>query len=649
MNKASWRKSPYSNKEKIHTEIYGSSLEASKSVAHEVAFMIKQRASENKKCVLGLATGSTPKTLYAELIRLHKEEGLSFANVVTFNLDEYYPMNPTDIQSYHLFMHEHLFDHLDIPKEQIHIPRGDLVREEVAAHCEEYERLIDQQGGIDIQILGIGRTGHIGFNEPGSSKESGTRMISLDHITRVDAASDFFGEENVPKQAVTMGIGSIMKAQRVFIMAWGEGKSAIVKQAIEGDVDERIPATYLQHHSDAIFILDEAAGAMLTRQSSPWVMGEIQWTDDLAKKAVIWLCLKLGKPILKLTNRDYTDNGMGDLLLEKGSAYDLNIDIFNKMQRTITGWPGGKPNADDSHRPERKDPARKRVIIFSPHPDDDVISMGGTFIRLVQQGHEVHVAYQTSGNIAVFNEDVMQYADFVDLLSVSGLMQQKTSLHEQVQEDIRNKKVSEEDSPAVRQVKGLIRKAEARAASHYVGIPDDQIHFLDLPFYETGQIKKNPIDQEDIFKGKVIDTDYFLDTLDYFHTKSVIQVNEIIHGLNDPKKVMIYSQSGQTNNGQVGYSHEITLDPGEEGIFFVKRIDIHGLKEFKLNGGTLQNINILINDQPFYVVYKLKEVKGVLYDYDGEEIGKTDEKLNQLRQISELKREGYFYQIDFSK
>jgi glucosamine-6-phosphate deaminase len=498
MNKASWRNSPFSNKEKIQTEIYESSLEASKSVAHEIALTIKQRASENKKCVLGLATGSTPKTLYAELIRLHKEDGLSFANVVTFNLDEYYPMIPTDIQSYHLFMHEHLFDHLDIPKEQIHIPRGDLAREEVVTHCEEYERMIDQQGGIDIQILGIGRTGHIGFNEPGSSKESGTRMISLDHITRVDAASDFFGEENVPKQAVTMGIGSIMKAKKVFIMAWGEGKSAIVKDAIEGEVDERIPATYLQHHSDAIFILDEAAGAMLTRQCSPWVLGEIQWSDELAKKAVMWLCLRLGKPILKLTNRDYTDNGMGDLLLEKGSAYDLNIDIFNKMQRTITGWPGGKPNADDSHRPERKDPARKRVIIFSPHPDDDVISMGGTFIRLVQQGHEVHVAYQTSGNIAVFNEDVIQYADFVDLLSVSGLMQQKTSLHEQVQKDIRNKKVSEEDSPAVRQVKGLIRKAEARAASHYVGLPDDQIHFLDLPFYETGQIKKNPIGQEDI-------------------------------------------------------------------------------------------------------------------------------------------------------
>jgi glucosamine-6-phosphate deaminase len=498
MDRVSWKKSPFAVNEKIQTAIFSSSMEASKVMAGEIAATIKTKAEANEKCILGLATGSSPISLYAELIRLHQDEGLSFRNVVTFNLDEYFPMNPKDIQSYHRFMHEHLFDHIDIPKDQIHIPRGDLKREDVFRHCQEYEESIENYGGIDFQILGIGRTGHIGFNEPGSSKDSMTRMINLDHITRVDAASDFYGEANVPKQAVTMGIGTIMKAKKIFIMAWGEGKAPIVKEAVEGKVNEMIPATYLQAHPETVFVMDEAASAHLSRQKSPWVFGPIEWNDEMIKKAVLWLCIKLRKPILKLTNREYTDNGMGDILLERGDAYNINIDIFNKMQRTITGWPGGKPNADDSHRPERKDPAQKRVIVFSPHPDDDVISMGGTFIRLEQQGHEVHVAYQTSGNIAVFNDDVMQYADFVDLLSVSGLMKQETSLYEQVKRDIKEKKVSDEDSPAVRLIKGIIRKAEARSASHYVGIPDEQIHFLDLPFYETGQIKKNPITQADI-------------------------------------------------------------------------------------------------------------------------------------------------------
>ena len=295
-----------------------------------------------------------------------------------------------------------------------------------------------------------------------------------------------------------MGIGTIMSARQVFIMAWGEGKAPIVREAIEGKVVDEVPATYLQMHKNTVFVLDEASAASLTRKKTPWVLGDIEWTDDLIKRAVIWLSLKLQKPVLKLTNRDYADNGMGELLLKRDNAYNINIDIFNKLQHTITGWPGGKPHADDTYRPERKMPSQKRVIIFSPHPDDDVISMGGTFIRLVQQGHEVHVAYQTSGNIAVFNEDVMQYADFVDLLSVSGLMKNETSLHGRVKRDIQQKKVQEEDSPAVRQIKGIIRKAEARAASHYVGLTDDYIHFLDLPFYETGQIKKNPITQADI-------------------------------------------------------------------------------------------------------------------------------------------------------
>ena len=486
--------------EKIPTQIFEHSEAASKAIALDIANLIRAKAQEGKHCVLGLATGSTPKTLYNELVRMHQEEGLSFKNVITFNLDEYYPIAPDALQSYVRFMREYLFDHVDIDPKHIHIPDGTLNREEIAEFCATYEEKIHAYGGLDLQILGIGRTGHIGFNEPGSGQESRTRLISLDFMTIIDAASDFFGEENVPRKAITMGVGTIMDAKRIILMAWGEGKANIIHKAVEGPVTDSIPATYLQKHPNATVYVDDGASAKLTRIRTPWLVGECDWSENLIKKAVIWLSLHLDKPILKLTNRDYADNGMGDIITEYESAYNINIKVFNQLQRTITGWPGGKPNADDTHRPERAEPAHKRVIIFSPHPDDDVISMGGTFIRLHDQGHEVHVAYQTSGNIAVFDDDVVRFADFVnDYHEAFGLSPDKTQeLLNQIRTQIRTKVPGEIDSAEIRTLKGLIRKGEAKAGCRYVGIPEENMHFQNLPFYETGKVKKKPIGEEDI-------------------------------------------------------------------------------------------------------------------------------------------------------
>ncbi|HPG09533.1 MAG TPA: glucosamine-6-phosphate deaminase [Saprospiraceae bacterium] len=486
--------------EKVPTQIFEHSEAASKAIALDIANLIRAKAQEGKHCVLGLATGSTPKTLYNELVRMHQEEGLSFKNVITFNLDEYYPIAPDALQSYVRFMREYLFDHVDIDPKHIHIPDGTLNREEIAEFCATYEEKIHAYGGLDLQILGIGRTGHIGFNEPGSGQESRTRLISLDFMTIIDAASDFFGEENVPRKAITMGVGTIMDAKRIILMAWGEGKANIIHKAVEGPVTDSIPATYLQKHPNATVYVDDGASAKLTRIRTPWLVGECDWSENLIKKAVIWLSLHLDKPILKLTNRDYADNGMGDIITEYESAYNINIKVFNQLQRTITGWPGGKPNADDTHRPERAEPAHKRVIIFSPHPDDDVISMGGTFIRLHDQGHEVHVAYQTSGNIAVFDDDVVRFADFVnDYHEAFGLSPDKTQeLLNQIRTQIRTKVPGEIDSAEIRTLKGLIRKGEAKAGCRYVGIPEENMHFQNLPFYETGKVKKKPIGEEDI-------------------------------------------------------------------------------------------------------------------------------------------------------
>ncbi len=486
--------------EKIPTKVFDSAKVASIYAAQEIANLIKQKEKDGEYAVLGLATGSTPTQIYDELVRMHKEDGLSFQNVVTFNLDEYYPMEPNSIHSYVHFMNEYLFDHIDIKKENIHIPDGTLDRKNVFEFCSKYEEKIDSFGGLDIQILGIGRTGHVGFNEPGSSESSKTRLIALDSLTILDAASGFFGVENVPRRAITMGVGTIMKADRIFIMAWGEGKSGIVQQTIEGDITSQIPATFLQDHENVEFLLDDASSAELTRSKTPWLVGPIEWTDQMLKKAVVWLSKHLNKPILKLTDEDYSEHGMNDVLTDIGRAYNVNIRIFNEIQHTITGWPGGKPNSDDTYRPERREPAKKRVLIFSPHPDDDVISMGGTFIRLVDQGHEVHVAYQTSGNIAVFDDEAIRFADFVtDYHEQFGFENEDTSkLFEDVRASIKDKKPGEVDSDAVKTIKGLIRRGEAKAACRYVGIPDENMHFQDLPFYETGKVRKNPIGPEDI-------------------------------------------------------------------------------------------------------------------------------------------------------
>lgn len=489
------------NPEKIPVKIFSTSEDASVFVAHEIAELIKSRQRENKPCLLGLATGSTPTRVYDELVLLHKTKGLSFKNVYTFNLDEYYPMNPDSLQSYVRFMREYLFDHIDIPSKNINIPDGTVPRDKVTAFCKSYEKKIQDLGGIDIQLLGIGRTGHIGFNEPGSTEKSFTRLITLDHVTRMDAASDFFGEENVPRKAITMGVGTILKAKRIILMAWGEGKASIIQKAVEGPVTDQNPSAFLQNHPNALVVLDEASSSELTRVKTPWLLDAVEkWNDKRVRKAVVWLSQKVNKPVLKLTNNDYTEHGMGDIITEYGSAYQVNIKVFNELQHTITGWPGGKPHADDTHRPERAKPFPKRVVIFSPHPDDDVISMGGTFIRLVDQGHEVHVAYQTSGNIAVFDDDVIRFADFVNDFSESFRLNKSASekLLKQITRVLKKKKPGQVDSPEVMQIKGLIRRGEAKAACRYVGIPENNIHFLDMPFYETGKVKKKPLGEEDI-------------------------------------------------------------------------------------------------------------------------------------------------------
>lgn len=486
--------------EKIHTEIFDTSTEASKAIAAEIAKLIKEKEAKGEKCILGLPTGSSPLGVYKELVRLHKEEGLSFKNVITFNLDEYYPMEPKALQSYVRFMDENLFNHIDIDKGNINIPDGTLDQDKVGAFCAGYEQKIDYYGGLDLQILGIGRTGHIGFNEPGSHYNSATRMVTLDYLTKTDAASDFFGMDNVPRRAITMGVGTIFKAKRIILMAWGEGKSSIIQESVAGQVSDAVPATYLQKHAETTIVLDTAAAAELVRIKTPWLVGSCNWDDNLSKKAVIWLSQKLQKPILKLTDRDYMDNGMSDLIAEHGPAYNINIRMFNVLQHTITGWPGGKPGADDTNRPERAEPAHKRVIIFSPHPDDDVISMGGTFIRLVDQGHDVHIAYQTSGNIAVFDEDVVRFADFFkDFNSVySAGNRDSKRFYEEVVSNVNNKQPGDIDTPVVQKIKGLIRRGEAKAACRYVGITDDKVHFMDMPFYETGLIQKQPIGEEDV-------------------------------------------------------------------------------------------------------------------------------------------------------
>ena len=489
--------------EKLVCTVFSNAREAASTVAAEIASLIRSRAAEGRNCVLGLATGSTPTGIYAELVRLHREEGLSFANVITFNLDEYFPMQPEDLQSYVRFMREHLFDHIDIKPGNYHVPDGTLNVDDVSKFCEQYEADIEAAGGIDIQILGIGRTGHIGFNEPGSDEKTRTRMITLDSVTRIDAASDFFGAENVPRRAITMGVGTILSARKIIILAFGENKSTIIARTVEGEMSPSVPATYLQRHPNVQVLLDSAAAAALTRFKSPWLLESVEWDPTTIRRAVIWLSEKMNKSILKLTDSDYNEEGLQGLLAAYGSAYEINLQVFRYLQSTIVGWPAGKPE----HRKKPGDRPRpfdhifpKRVIIFSPHPDDDVISMGGTLIRLADQGHEVHIAYQTSGNIAVFDDEAIRFAEFAsEYCQRFGLLSDRiTELENSVEQFLKNKVAGQVDSPEVQQIKALIRRGEARAGARCCGVPNERCHFLDMPFYETGRIKKMPLGDNDI-------------------------------------------------------------------------------------------------------------------------------------------------------
>lgn len=488
--------------EKMPTKVWDHSKDASIHIARSIALAIRQKQQDGENIVLGLATGSSPIKVYEELVRMYKEEGLSFYNVITFNLDEYYPMAPDAHQSYVHFMKEYLFDHIDIKPDNINIPDGTIPLEDVERYCNDYEKKIDLLGGIDIQLLGIGRTGHIGFNEPGSWESSITRLVRLDGLTRRDAIKDFGKAEDVPYRAITMGITSIMKAKTIYMLGWGAHKAEILQKTIEGPVTPNVPATFLQKHPNVKVILDRAAAEELTRFKAPWLVGMCNWSDDLICKAVVWLSRMTNKPILKLTDNDYSENGLSDLIADYASGYSINIQVFNRLQHTITGWPGGKPNADDSTRPERATPAKKRVIIFSPHPDDDVISMGGTFLRLVEQGHDVHVAYQTSGNIAVHDHDALRYIEFVKELSETadggpeGEDTQKK--YKKIISFLQNKKPNQADISEVRKIKALVRRGEARGGARFCGLKDDHIHFLDMPFYETGRTRKKPVGDKDI-------------------------------------------------------------------------------------------------------------------------------------------------------
>jgi len=486
--------------EKIPVKIFPDLKKGSLDVANEIAALIREKQKRKQNCVLGLATGSTPKSLYAELVRMHREEKLSFKNVITFNLDEYYPIDNKALQSYTRFMRVNLFNHIDINPKNIHIPDGEVKKEDLKSHCSQYEQMIEDAGGIDLQILGIGNNGHIGFNEPGSGIHSKTRLITLDNSTRIANSYEFANISEVPRLALTMGISTIMKAKRIILMAWGEIKAEVVKRSVEDDITEHVPASLLQNHENILFVLDEQAATELTRKKSPWLTGDCEWTLKMIKKAVVNMALKLRKPVLSLTNNDYNEYGLSDLLVEKGDAYEINLQAYYMLRDTITGWPAGKPHAVIPAHPERSEPYPKRCLIFSPHPDDDIISMGGTFQRLHDQGNDVYVAYQASGNIAVTDEFVTRFLDFaVGFEEIAGIDTRKSGkIFADARKFLSRKKSNQVDTPKIRAIKGLIRRCEAKATCRYVGIKDENIFFMDLPFYETGSIEKKPISEKDI-------------------------------------------------------------------------------------------------------------------------------------------------------
>lgn len=480
----------YTQCERQRTNIYRDADEACRHVADAITELIEARNADGRSTVLGLATGSTPVRLYRELIRRHREEGLSFARVITFNLDEYYGLAGDHPESYRRFMQEQLFDHVDLEPGNTHVPDGLAPRDRVFDACAAYEQAILDAGRLDIQILGIGRTGHIGFNEPGSGPDTPTRLVTLDSLTRQDAARDFLGEENVPRNAITMGVGTILKAKKVFLLAWGEAKAEVIARSVEGEPSESIPASFLQLHKDCEFCIDPDAAARLTRVCHPWLVGPVEWSPAMIRKSVVWLAGKVEKPLLKLTEEDYSQNGMADLLTEKGSAYQLNIELFNITQHTITGWPGGKPRADDSSRPERADPFPKRCLILAPEPMDEVFCMGGTLHRLGNQGHEVSVAYQTSGSLAVPDTDLRHAIELMMEVGRERSNNEGVAFARNILEQLEAKGQFGEDSPDIRRIKGLIRRGEARSSARLLQIDPSHLVFMDLPFYEQGRYRR---------------------------------------------------------------------------------------------------------------------------------------------------------------
>ncbi|MBX9927582.1 MAG: glucosamine-6-phosphate deaminase [Gemmatimonadaceae bacterium] len=473
-------------RERIPTLVFADHDALAVHVAQRIATIIRERNAAGRAAVLGLATGSTPIGVYRELIRLHREEGLSFARVITFNLDEYWPMPPDSIHAYHRFMWENLFSHVDIDAANVHLPSGTVARSEVDAACAAYEAAIVAAGGIDFQLLGIGKTGHIGFNEPGSGAESRTRLIHLDHITRRDAAADFFGEDNVPREALTMGVATILDAREIAILATGEHKSSVVRRAVEGEIDVQVAATFLQRHPNTTFYVDAAAADRLTRIEAPWLLDEVKWTPALAIKAVVWLSAQTGRGILKLTQADYADHGLSSLVARYGSPGAVNGEVFNALGAKIRG--------------KSKLPKGKRIVCFSPHPDDDVISMGGILHKLHLNENAITVAYQTSGNIAVFDHDVRRYVDFLARLAdVRGTDAAGAHAYEaRVRAFLDAKHPGDVDIAEVQDIKRIIREAEAVSGIETLGLTSSQGVFLNLPFYQTGKVKKDEIGPADV-------------------------------------------------------------------------------------------------------------------------------------------------------
>ena len=476
-----------SSTERVPVVIVEEYDEIAELTAQRIAAIIRARKEAGKPAVLGLATGSTPIGIYRELIRMYRDQGLDFSHVVSFNLDEYYPMEPDSIHSYHRYMWENFFEHINIKPENVHIPRGDLRRDDVERYCREYEAKIKELGGIDYQILGIGKTGHIGFNEPGSGRHSRTRLVALDTITRRDAAADFFGEENVPTEAITMGVASIMDAREIALIATGEHKAAVVQRAVEGDINPDVAATYLQQHPNTVFYLDAAAAAELTRIKTPWAVSEVRWTTQFEMQAVIWLSETTGKSVLKLDANDYREHHLSSLLAKYGSPGPLNGEVFNALVSKIRG--------------KSKLPRGQRIIVFSPHPDDDVISMGGILNKLHQNENDIVVAYQTSGNIAVFDHEVRRYLEFLRRFAGSFELharQEMLELLESVDEFLNAKKPGQVDNENVQRIKKIIREAEAVSGIETFGMKRTQACFLNLPFYQTGKVRKDPVGESDV-------------------------------------------------------------------------------------------------------------------------------------------------------